>query len=438
MLEAVEADRPPGGRVRVEGQDFGPELAEDGGHDERRRAEGVVEDDLEARRPDGARVDLVDQGLGVKVGDARRVDDVARLGGQAAAEVLPVKDPLDLALGHFGDVDAGRVDEAQDHGLRVVIGQADGDPSCTVLVAHAEPRHRHGRHFEVDHVGPGGVEAHYQRLLQDPGGAAGVPGNGDGGAPGHARGKGHGQAHRQFGGDVDIGEARDPVAPEQVARPPRLPHDRRVDDGAVLDRLEREHLDAGVHHGVLADEALVPQHHPLLYPGAPAQLAAATDRATPHPDAGAEVGIVMDHSALDEGVGTDAYVAAQYRVLPQGGARLHPAVVPDYCRAPQHGGGVDLGAIAQPDALAQAEARQLDLHAAVQDVLVRPGVRLQGADVLPVAVGHEPIEQRPLLAQQARENIGGKVHDAVGYEIEDPGLENVNAGVDGVRKNLAP
>ena len=104
--------------------------------------EGVVEDDLEARRPDGAGVDLVDQGLGVKVGHARRVDDVARLGGQAAAEVLSVKDPLDLALGHVRDVDAGRVDEAEDDGLGVLVGQADGDPSGTVLVAHAEARHR--------------------------------------------------------------------------------------------------------------------------------------------------------------------------------------------------------------------------------------------------------------------------------------------------------
>jgi hypothetical protein len=206
----------------------------------------------------------------------------------------------------------------------------------------------------------------------------------------------------------------------------------------VLDRLEREHLDPGVHHGVLADEALVAQHHPLLYPGAPAQLAAATDRAAPQPDAGAEAGVVMDHGALDEGVGTDAYVAAQYRVLPQGGGRFHPAVVPDYRRAPQNRIGVDLGPVAQPDALAQAEARQLDLHTAVQDVLVRPGVRVQGADVLPVAVGHAPVEQWPLLVQQARENIGGKVHHAVRYEIEDPGLENVNTGIDRVRKNLAP
>ena len=104
VLEAVEADRAPGGRVRVDRQDLGPELAEDGGHDERRRAEGVVEDDLEARRPDGAGVDLVDQGLGVEVGDARRVDDVARLGGQAAAEVLAVEEPLDLALGQLSEM----------------------------------------------------------------------------------------------------------------------------------------------------------------------------------------------------------------------------------------------------------------------------------------------------------------------------------------------
>ena len=97
----------------------------------------------------------------------------------------------------------------------------------------------------------------------------------------------------------------------------------------VLDRLEGVDLDPGVHHGVLADEALVAEHHPLLDPGAPAQVAAATDRAAPHPDARAEVGVVMDHGALDHGVGPDPDVAAQHRVLAERGARLDAAVVPD-------------------------------------------------------------------------------------------------------------
>ena len=67
-----------------------------------------------------------------------------------------------------------------------------------------------------------------------------------------------------------------------------------------------------------------------------------------------------------------------------------------------------------------------------------PGVGLQRTDILPVALGHAPVEQRLLPAQQAREDVGREVHHAVADEIEDPGLENVDAGVYGVGENLPP
>ena len=72
---------------------------------------------------------------------------------------------------------------------------------------------------------------------------------------------------RQLRRDVDVGQTRDPGPSEKVSGAPRFPHDRRVDDRAGFHRLERVDLDAGVEHGMLADEALVPEHHALLASG---------------------------------------------------------------------------------------------------------------------------------------------------------------------------
>ena len=98
-----------------------------------------------------------------------------------------------------------------------------------------------------------------------------------------------------------------------------------------------------------------PSTTPSSIAGAPAQVAAAAHGAAPQAHARAQIGVVVDHGALYEGVGPHPDVAAEHRVLPQRGARLDPAVVPDYGRASHLGGGVDLGAVAQPDALAERE-----------------------------------------------------------------------------------
>ena len=80
----------------------------------------------------------------------------------------------------------------------------------------------------------------------------------------------------------------------------------------------------------------------------------------------------------------------------------------------------------------------LDLDLVVEDVLVGPQVGLEGADVLPVALGHVAEEGLPGL-EDGREDLVGEVHrPALGDEVEDLGLEHVDAGVDGVAEDLAP
>ena len=63
------------------------------------------------------------------------------------------------------------------------------------------------------------------------------------------------------------------AAAEQRARAAALPDDRRRDDRAGLDGLERVHLDARVHDRAFADEALVAEHRAFLDRGVGAQVA---------------------------------------------------------------------------------------------------------------------------------------------------------------------
>ena len=69
---------------------------------------------------------------------------------------------------------------------------------------------------------------------------------------------------------------------------------------------------------------------------------------------------------------------------------------------------------------------------------MRAEVRLEGAHVLPVALGHVAVE--PLaVRQRRRERLAGEVDRLpLGDVVEDLRLEHVDAGVDGVAEDLAP
>ena len=77
-------------------------------------------------------------------------------------------------------------------------------------------------------------------------------------------------------------------------------------------------------------------------------------------------------------------------------------------------------------------------YPAVQDVLVRTGVSFQRADVLPVAVASRTRTATAAPGQQRGKTSAEKSTTPSLDEIEDPRLENVDARIDGVGKNLAP
>ena len=150
-----------------------------------------------------------------------------------------------------------------------------------------------------------------------------------------------------------------------------------------------------------------------------------------------DVDVVVADGALDEGVRLHHDVGAEHGVLAQVCTRLDAAVVADHDGALDPGGGVDVGVLPEPDPLADPESVDLDVGAPVENVLVSSEVGLERPHVLPVAVD-DRADQRKLLLEHGGEDVA-EVDDLVGAdEIEDAGLEDVDARVRGIGEHLAP
>ncbi len=225
---------------------------------------------------------------------------------------------------------------------------------------------------------------------------------------------------------------------EQGADPAGLPDDGRVHDRVGFDGLERVHLHPGADHRLPADEALVADDDALVEAGVLAEVAVAADDRAAQLRAPPDVDVVVEHGPEDRRLGFHDDVGAEHGVLGEVRAGFDPRVVADDDRPVDAGVGVDLGAFTEPDAVAELEAADVDLDPAVEDVGVGPQVRLGGADVLPVAVGDVAV-QRLTLGEHRGEHVAGEVDDLTfGDGVEDHRLEDVDAGVDGVREHLTP
>ncbi len=228
------------------------------------------------------------------------------------------------------------------------------------------------------------------------------------------------------------------LAPEERPGATGLPHDGGVDLRPGLDHLVGIDLDVAPDLGVGPDQAALADDRARLAAGPPAQVARTPEHGALDPHRRADVGVPADDRVAhlgplgDAGVGADGRVGPEHRVLVDG------AVLPDEGRTPEPGRGVDRRPLAEPHAGLQLEARDVHLDLAVEDVLVGLEVGRRGADVLPVAVGHVA-EDRPARLEHGREDLGREVDGAaLGDEIEDLGLEDVDTGVDGVAEDLAP
>ena len=100
--------------------------------------------------------------------------------------------------------------------------------------------------------------------------------------------------------------------------------------------------------------------------------------------------------------------------------------------------GIDLRALTQPHRLGDLEAGKIECDLPVEHIHVGAEVRVEGADVLPVA-RRDRADQRLPLGRAGGEHVAREVDRLVPIDVvEDLRVEHVDAGVDGVAEDLTP
>ena len=104
--------------------------------------------------------------MGVRLDHPGRVAELGDLAGKGPAELLPGKDPLQLALVRLGQLGAALVEEDDVDGLRVTRRGAQRDATTVVVPGGLEPGHRKRLGLQVHHVDGAGVQGTLHGPLQ--------------------------------------------------------------------------------------------------------------------------------------------------------------------------------------------------------------------------------------------------------------------------------
>ncbi len=396
-----------------------------------------VHDHLQPGLPDPGGVHRPQQVARVGVEDAGREGQVPDLAGEGPPVLLARVDAVELALPGLGQVRPALVEEEDVQRVRHSRRGPQEDPARTPP-RRVLPGHRHRHVLQVPDVDRGGLKPRNHRPFERTRTTRVVTRNGDGGPLLQGRRVGARQPDGQFRGDLDVQDPRDAAEPEEVLLAARLPDHRGVDDGAGLDGLERIDPDVRPDDRLLADQALVPDHRPVLDPRGPHHIGVLPDHAAAQIALRPDVHVVVHHRLVQERAPLDDHVAAQHRVLADLDAGFDLGVVPDVQRAAEHRLGVHLGTLGDPDTGRDLEPVELDVDLALQDVRLGLAVALVGAHVLPVALGDVAVDPLALL-QQLREDIARPVDGLTRRDVvEDLGLHHVDTGVHRVGEDLPP
>ena len=257
-----------GRRVRVHREDLGAELREHVRHHDRRGTRRVVEHDLEAVVRGGDR-----RRPRPRVPRCRTRSTAAGTRCRRCRPRTPAGSPRETAGARCLRCVPSSMSRPSASKKRISTLSGSSGASRTVIppagrsVADLEPGQRHRGELDVLDVRTCQVEPGDHRALQCPGDPARVAARGDHRSALQRGAVRHRDPDGDLGRDVDVRQATDAAPPEQRPRGAALPDDRRVDDGVGLDGLERVDLHAGVHDGVLPDEALVADDDALVEPG---------------------------------------------------------------------------------------------------------------------------------------------------------------------------
>ena len=188
----------------------------------------------------------------------------------------------------------------------------------------------------------------------------------------------------------------------------------------------------------MADPAVVTDDGPLAEVHPLPQFAGSADDGTASRGPRADVAVVVHDAAFEHRPLADVHVRAKHGVGTDAGDGPDTTVVADEGGCDDRCRRVDLGALADPDAVAQQHGVDRDRDLAIEDVLVRLQVGVERAHVLPVALRREAVERLALL-EELREDLRGEVDQATWRDVvEHNRIEHVDAGVDPVREHLAP
>src|SRR5205814_9630729 len=120
---------------------------------------------LEAGRADRVGGRTREQALRVRRASARRVRDAADVGAADAAQLAARAVLLDLLLQRRGELDAGLLEEANLHHLRVDLARPDVEAGVVALRLEHVPRDRRRQYAEIRDLEPRRGEAADHRAL---------------------------------------------------------------------------------------------------------------------------------------------------------------------------------------------------------------------------------------------------------------------------------
>ena len=183
---------------------------------------------------------------------------------------------------------------------------------------------------------------------------------------------------------------------------------------------------------------LVPNHRALADPCPVLHVGVLADHTPPERRLWPDVRVVEDDRPVQERPGLHHDVRTDHRVAAKLRAPLDPRVRTDEQRSLEMSFRVDLGSVREPQPAGELEGPEVEADLSVEDVAVDLHVGLDVPDVRPRALGGVSVH-RQSLAEEEREQVLREVEFLVTRdELEDLGLDHVDAGVDLVAEDLAP
>ena len=216
------------------------------------------------------------------------------------------------------------------------------------------------------------------------------------------------------------------------------PDNALVDGRAGLDLLIRPDLDARVDRGALTGDDVIADDSAFLQQAIVLDGDVPADDGLAQPRILADIGIGPDDGVADLRVLVDhGKVADAHRPVDED-PRLELAIVADVRRTVDPDVVADFDVFTDPDATVATLARDLDVDPTFERIPVRLVVGLNVSDVAPVARRQVAV-QRHLVGQHLGKDLAAPIHHRGGrQQIEDLGLDHIDAGVDLVGKHFAP